>query len=254
MKQWSRYFLPVAFFCCIAGCATGGGNSSIRHQEQADALRRLGEAFLTEQDYTLALSKFLEAEKLNPGDYLLQQDLGLAYQAKGDLDTAVHHFKTALEIKPDYAFAINNLGAVYLLMEEWDSAIECFKLLTKDLLYSTPHYPLANMGRAYYKKKEFSEAEKYYKEALKIEPEFVIALLGLGKTYLSMGEVRKAADYFEQAVKVAPDNAEVQFEIADTSRLLGDLDKAAEAYSRVIELSPSSDLALEAKQELFNLK
>lgn len=254
MKQRSRYLLPVVFLFCMAGCATGGGSTSTRQQDEATVLRQLGEAYLGEQDYTQALSQFLDAEKLNPGDYLLQQDLGLAYMAKGDLDTAVHHFKTALEIKPDYAVARNNLGAAYLAMEDWDSAIECFKMLTKDLLYATPHFPLANLGQAYYEKKEYSEAEKYFKEALKMEPGFVNALFGLGKTYLAMGEVRKAAEYFELAVKAAPNNADAQFELADTSRLLGDLDKAVEAYSRVIELSPGSDLAREAKQELFNLK
>lgn len=254
MKQWSRYFLPVVLSICVAGCATGGGNSSVRQQEQANALRQLGEAYIGEQNYTQALSKFLEAEKLNPGDYMLQQDLGIAYMAKGDLDDAVGHFKKALEIKPDYAVARNNLGAAYLAMEDWDSAIDCFKMLTKDLLYATPHYPLANLGRAYYEKKEYAEAEKYYKEALKMEPGFANALFGLGKTYLAMGEVRKAGEYFELAVQSAPDNAEIQIELANTSRLLGNLDKAAEAYARVIELSPGSDLAREAKQELFDMK
>lgn len=254
MKKRSRHLLPVLFFCCVAGCATGGGNKNIQNHGQADALRQLGEAYLGEQNYTQALSKFLEAEELTPEDYLLQQDLGIAYMAKGDLEAAVHHFKNALEIKPDYAVARNNLGAAYLAMEDWDSAIACFKLLTKDLLYATPHYPLANLGQAYYEKKEYSEAEKYFKEALEMEPGFANALFGLGKTYLAQGEVRKAAEYFEMAVKSAPNNAEAQFELADSSRLLGDLDKAAAAYNRVIELSPNSDLAREAKRELFDLK
>lgn len=254
MKQRSRYLFSVILFLCLTGCATAGGNSNIKHQEQAAALRHLGEALLGEQNYTQALSKFLEAEKLDSEDYLLQNDLGLAYMNKGDLDSAVHHFKTALKIKSDYAVARNNLGAAYLSMENWDSAIECFKLLTKDLLYATPHYPLANLGRAYYEKKDFSNAEKYFKESLKLKPEFAIALFGLGKTYLSMGEVQKAADYFELAVKATPDNAEVQFELANVSRLLGEREKAATAYGRVIELSPGSELAMEAKRELFNLK
>ena len=49
MKQWSRYFLPVAFFCCMAGCATGSVSSNIQKQEQASAFRQLGEAYLGEQ-------------------------------------------------------------------------------------------------------------------------------------------------------------------------------------------------------------
>ena len=164
------------------------------------------------------------------------------------------HFKKALEIKPDFAPARNNLGAAYLAMKEWDAAIDCFKLLTKNLLYATPHYPLANLGKAYYEKKDFAQAEKYYQEALKMEPGFVNALYGLGKTYLAMGKVQKAAEYFQLSVEAAPLLAEAHFDLANVNRLLGNREKARQGYARVVELSPKSDLARESKQMLFDLK
>mgnify|MGYP000402747221 CR=1 FL=1 len=139
-------------------------------------------------------------------------------------------------------------------MKNWDAAIDCFQLLTKDLLYATPHYPLANLGKAYYEKKEFAEAEKYYQEALKMEPGFVNALYGLGRTYLSMGQVQKASEYFQLSVEAAPLLAEAHFDLANGYRLLGNIEKAKQVYARVIELSPNSDLARESKQALFNLK
>lgn len=149
MKKWSKAICPVVLSCCLAGCVTSNATKSQRHH-QADAIRQLGEAYLTEQNYTMALSELLKAEKLNSEDHLLHQDLGIAYMAKGELELAVPHFEKALAIKPDFAPARNNLGAAYLAMKDWDAAIDCFKLLTKDLLYATPHYPLANLGRAYY--------------------------------------------------------------------------------------------------------
>ncbi len=253
MKQKSIYFFLIAFFCFMIGCATGGSDAKIRNQDQADAYRKLGEAYLGEQNYTSALSQFLKAEKLVSDDYILEQDLGIAYMAKNDLQSAVLYFKKALEIKPDYAVARNNLGAAYLAMKDWNSAIENFKMLTTDLLYVTPQYPLANLGKAYYEKKDYAEAEKYYQEALKTEPGFVNALYGLGKTYLAMGEVKKASGYFEQAMKAAPARAEVHFDLAETYRLLGDKSKAKNEYGQVITLAPDSEIAKEAKQELSDM-
>jgi tetratricopeptide (TPR) repeat protein len=136
-------------------------------------------------------------------------------------------------------------------MEDWDSAIECFELLTADLLYATPHYPLANLGKAYYEKKAYSEAVSYYQKSIAMKPGFVNALYGLGRTYLAMGKVRKAADALERAVKAAPGLAEVRFELATVYRLLGDEDRAKSEYEQVVILAPGSDLAREAKQELF---
>ena len=252
MKKWSKVVVPVVFSCCLAGCATSSATKSRQHQ--ADAIRQLGEAYLTEQNYSMALSELLKAEKLNAGDHLLHWDLGIAYMAKNELELAVSHFKKALAIKPDFAAARNSLGAAYLAMKDWDAAIDCFKLLTKDLLYGTPHYPLANLGKAYYEKKDFVEAEKYYREALKMEPGFVNALYGLGRTYLSTGNVQKAAEYFELTVAAAPLLPEAQFDLANAHRLLGNTEKARQGYARVIALSPNSDLARESKQALFDLK
>lgn len=254
--EMKQLFISVAFvilFACLAGCATSG-TSGYEERRQAEAIRQLGEAYLAEQNYTMALAEFLKAEKLNPDDHLLYQDLGIAYMAKGELDLAVKHFQKALDIKPDFASARNNLGAAYLARKDWDAAIESFQLLSKDLLYGTPHYPLSNLGKAYYEKKELVEAEKYYKEALKVEPGFVNALFGLGKTYLSMGKVTQAVKYFEYAVAAEPLFTEAQFEMAHAHRLLGNSEKAKEGFTRVIELSPDSDLGREAKQALFDLE
>ena len=88
MKRWIKVIAPVVFFCCLAGCAA----SSATKTEQADAIRQLGEAYMTEQNYTMALSELLRAEKMNPGDHLLHQDLGIVYMAKNELEQAVPAF------------------------------------------------------------------------------------------------------------------------------------------------------------------
>lgn len=253
MKRWSQLIVLASCFCCLAGCATGGA-SKPEQQRQADVLRQLGEAYMAEQNFAQALAEFLKAEELNSDDHLLHNDLGIIYMAKNQFDMAISHFKRALDIKPDFATASNNLGAAYLANKEWDAAIETAKALTMNLLYATPHYPLANLGKAYYEKKEFSESEKYYQEALKEKPGFVNALYGLGRTYLSMGTVQKAAEYFQRAVDGAPQLAEAQFDLAHAHRLLGNYEKAKQGYTRVIELSPDGDLAREAKTYLFDMR
>jgi Tfp pilus assembly protein PilF len=247
MKQRTGFLFILFFSCVLAGCATGGAAS----KEQAEALRSLGEAYLGQQSYSMALTQFIKAEALDDSDYILQRDLGLAYMAKGDQETAVKHLKRALEIKPDYAEARNTLGVVYLGLEEWDLAIENFQKLSADLLYATPHYPLANLGKAYFGKKAYDQAEKYYKEALKSKPGFVNALYGLGKTYLAKGELSQAAEYYEKAVAEAPELAEVHFDLARTYRLLGEESKAKSEYETVVNLAPDSDMAVESKQELY---
>jgi len=149
----NRFVLSLSLFLifCIASCAA---NVEVR-KKQEEASRNLGEAYMQQRDFSSALREFLKAEKIYSKDPLLQNDFGLAYMAKGRLDLAVKHFKKAVKLKPDYAPARNNLGTAYLAKKEWDVAIACFKEIVDDVLYATPHYPLTNLGWAYYNKQEY---------------------------------------------------------------------------------------------------
>jgi len=229
----------------VVSCATA--NMDVQKQ-QGKAVRNLGEEYYKQGDYTSALRELLKAEALYPNDPYLQDDLGLTYKAKKRPDLAVKHFKKALEIKPDYAPAKNNLGTVYLDKKEWDTAIKYFKEVSENMLYATPHLALANLGWAYYNKKEYSLSETYYLKALDIEPKFINAQRGLGLTYIAMGRIDEAAKIFEKAVKDYPKFAPLYDDLAKVYVLSHDYEKALDAYHKVIELAPDSSMAKEAEK------
>ena len=237
-------------FSCILSCAT---DLEVR-KDQEEAYRLVGEAYMAQGNYTAALREFLKAEKLYEKDHFLHFDMGLVYMQKKELDLAIDHFGKALKIKPDYAPALNNLGTAYLASENWDKAIECFEELTRDLLYATPHFAFTNLGFAYYQKKNYPLAEKYYLEALKIEPGFDLALRGLGRTFVAMGRITDAVEVFERAVRSSPRFAQLYFDLAPAYALLRNYPQAINTYEKVIELAPDTPLALEAKKEVDALK
>lgn len=241
-------FMIMVF--CVVSCAA---NLEVRKQ-QGEAARNLGEAYYRNGNYTAALREFLKAETLYSDDPFLQNDLGLAYKAKKKSDLAIEHFKRALEIKPDYAPAINNLGTVYLDKQEWDTAIEYFKKVEKNLLYATPHLPLANLGWAYYNKKEYSLSEKYYLEALDLEPKFFNAMRGLGLTYIAMGRIEAAVKILERAVKDYADVPQLYFDLGKVYTLSHDHEKALHAYHKITELAPDTALAREAEEAAQRIK
>lgn len=247
-----RCYLTVCLilFTCILSCAAN--LEVLKNQEEAS--RNLGEIYLRQKNYTLALREFLKAEKLYDKDPFLQNDLGLVYLAKDRFDLAIDHFNKALDIKPDYAPARNNLGTAYMSKKDWDTAIACFKELTGNLLYATPHYPLSNLGWAYYNKKKYGLAEKYYKEALKIQPKFIVALIGLGRTYMAVGKSADAIEVFERTVKYFPATAEVYFDLAGAYKLSHDYNKALNAYNKVVDLVPETPLADKAAKEAGKMK
>lgn len=235
----------------VVSCATA--NMKVQKQ-QGEALRNLGEEYYKQGDYTSALKELLKAEALYPDDAFLQNDLGLTYKAKKRLDLAVKHFKKALEIKPDYAPATNNLGTVYLDKKEWDTAIKYFKEVSENMLYATPHLAMANLGWAYYNKKQYTLSETYYLKALDLEPKFINAQRGLGLTYIALGRIDEAVEILERAVKDYPKVALLYDDLAKIYVLSHDYDKALDAYHKVIELAPDSAMAREAEKAAQRIK
>lgn len=231
-------------------------NEMERQQEifQAEKYRELGELLFKEGKYTAALKEFLKAETLNPNDHLLQNDLGLTYMYRRKPDLAIPRFKRALELKDDYSPARNNLGNAYAEKGQWDKAIKQYEVVTQDLLYATPQYPLSNLGLAYYEKKDYPLSEKYYLEALKVQKDFFMALYGLGKTYMAMGRVPEAIQKLEAAAKIAPDEPRVHFELGSAYSKNRDYKKGYEAYQMVVKLDPGTPLADRAKLEAQKIK
>ena len=244
------WILVLVFMTSLLSC----GASQEKKRAQAKATRELGEAYMRQGSYTEALKEMLKAEQFNPGDHLIQNDLGLIYMSKYAYDLAEKHFLKALDIKPDYAAAKNNLGTVYLAKRDWHAAIKTFKSLEGSLLYATPHYPLSNLGLAYYKLGEYDEAEMYYQRALDIEPNFPIALRGLGRTYIAMIKIPEAVSVLEKAVREAPVWPELYLDMGTAYRLAGQYTRALLAFNKVPDLAPDSDAAEQALEEIKKMQ
>jgi len=252
MEKVRRIASVCVLLMLIASCAPQQNKSDLIRQ--GETTRDLGEAYLRQGDYTSALRKLLEAESMNPEDPFLQNDLGLVYMAKNSLENAENHFKKAIDIKPDYAPAKNNLGVVYLAQEKWDTAIAVFKELTGDLLYATPHYPLTNLGWAYYNKQQYEISEKYYREAIGYDANYSPALRGLGRTCAAMGRIDEAITFYEKAVAKSPRFVDAYLDLGRAYGRSGDYDKALAAFEKVRELAPEHTLASEAEKEILRIK
>ena len=254
VKKMQNFRLGWTFLAVVAICTVACTSNLQVRKQQGAAARNLGEVYFRQGNYTQALKEFLKAESLYPDDPFLQNDLGLTYKAKKKPDLAITNFKKAIDLKPDYADAKNNLGSAYLDKGEWDVAIAYFKEVAGSLVYASPHLPLSNLGWAYYNKKAYEHAEKYYLDALEIAPKFINALRGLGLTYMAMGKVPEGIEILESAVKEYPSMALLYFDLAGAYTLLHDYESALKAYNKVIELSPGSAFAREAEKKAAKIR
>lgn len=223
-------------------------------RQQAEAIRELGEAYMTEGNYTMALRELLKAEQLYPDDPYLQNNLGLTYMARGRLETAVTHFEKALALSPNYSPARNNLGSVYIALEKWDKAIECFEIVKDDLLYATPYFPVSNLGYVYYRKGNYEKAKRYYREALDMERRFARPHHGLGMIAMATGNIDEAIRRFEMALELSPEAASIYMDLARAYEQKHDYGKALNTYEKVASIAKDRKIGDEAEEAIRKLR
>lgn len=130
-------------------------------------------------------------------------DLGNRFEEKEMLDIALVEFRQALNYSPDFADGYDALGRILLKQSRYDEAILQFKNAIKQdkqaLYYN-------DLGSVYYYKGDFEKAIFYFEEAVKIYPEYSLAIANMAENYRCKGDYVKATGLSEKAVRLDPDN------------------------------------------------
>lgn len=111
---------------------------------------------------------------------------------------------------------------------------------------------LANL---YFDAERFTEAIRWYEEALRIDPRNVSASTDLGVSFYYTNQPDRALAQFEQSLKIDPKHTKTLLNMGIV-RAFGkeDLKGAAEAWEQVIALAPESAEGRAARQALDAMK
>lgn len=101
------------------------------------------------------------------------------------------------------------LGSIYLDKKIYSQATMLFqKALKADDLQEPESPPIYNaLGFAYFSQEQYDLAIRQYKEALKIEPNYVTALNNIGHAYERKQLAAQALEVYEQVLEVEPKNS-----------------------------------------------
>ncbi|MBS1990901.1 MAG: tetratricopeptide repeat protein [Cyanobacteria bacterium SZAS LIN-3] len=104
---------------------------------------------------------------------------------------------------------------------------------------------LLTQGDASSKKFQLQQAEDAYRQALKIDPRSVPALLGLSAIYRHRGRAQLSNSFIETATKIEPNNPRCYLASARLFEKLQDTEQAIRAYKKVVALDPSDAHSLQ---------
>lgn len=183
---------------------------------EADRLFLEGNKFYAEQKYTEAVSRYMDAIKINPRQWAYHFNLGLAYKKMNEQDQALQAFRQAQALNPESFSANKELGE-----------------------------NLARLGN-------FDEARYYFEKATVLNPEDVDTLYNLGVCLINLGEPEKALPYFEQVISFKKNYADAYYQLGTIYISLNRVPEAIDSLETFLKLASPDDPKIETAKQLVS--
>lgn len=104
-----------------------------------------------------------------------------------------------------------------------------------------------NLGVAWYEKGEYKKAIEYFKKALRLNPNFAVALNNLGAAYAKQGKFNMALGCYKKATNLDSSYATAFNNSGVAFYKMSYLEKAVEFFEKAIEADPKYDRAYDYK-------
>lgn len=224
----------------------------------------IGKKLYLTGNFKKSVESFGKAVKLEPDSSLCHLWLGRAYgrlaESSGFVSAPKHasqvrlHFEKAVELAPESLEALSDLFDYYLGAPRFlGGGIDKAEALTARIVgfdKTEGYYASAKLAE---KRKKFKEAEEYFRETVRLEPESVGRLLDLARFLARRGRIDESEEVLKKAEELFPGHPDTLFARAEIYIQGGrNLDMAREMLIRYLslELDESHPAPFEAERLL----
>lgn len=243
-----RFFSILVFLpMIISGCASTAERQAEQTKitKMAETHVLLGSGYLQRGQLEVAREELEKALKISP-DYSQANNIMAVLQWRlRDYDKADRYFRKALSSDENNASAQHNYGAFLCDRGKIDEGLKYFDAAIANQLYSFAADVNLNAGVCLMKKPAPQVAEKYLREALRINPKLSGALYQMAKISLDTGKAISGRAFIERYFQAAEDTPESLLLAVKIERVLRN--KNAEA-SYAIRLRGKFPTSPEAEQ------
>ncbi|MFT5395207.1 MAG: type IV pilus assembly protein PilF [Gammaproteobacteria bacterium] len=192
--------------------------------EVAAANLDLGIEYMKQGAYENALKNLEKAKKADPSYAPIYNVTGLLYQQLGDNKKAEDNFKRALSLNSNDSSTLNNYGNYLCQQNRLEEAEKTFLRAAANPLYESPEIAITNAGLCLSNNQREDDAEKYYKQALQLNPRIPQALIKMCERSFKLPNHLSARGYLQRYQQVARHTAKSLWLGIQIEQELGDKD------------------------------
>ena len=128
------------------------------------------------------------------------------------------------------------IADIYYDIENLDNAIEYYNLALNEDSDNPKIY--SRLAMAYWEKDCIEKAIIFYSKAIELDSSYDIAYNNLGVVFLDgLGDANRAAEYFKTAIEINPEYVLAHFNLARSHEILNEKITAAKQYQKALNLN-----------------
>ncbi len=222
----------------LGGILSASPNWDEAHLHLAAAYRDAGELVSAQPSIRRAI-------ELRPGYWKNWNSLGALLIRKGDYAGARAAFEDIVKLAPELNRGYEQLAALAMLEGKYDEAIAAYERLPAPAMDGTL---ASNIGTAYFFARRLDEAEKYYRLAVRLEPNHSTRRQNLGDLYVrqqrtdaARAEYGAAARLLESELAVNPDSRDIGMRYVLCLAKAGDCERSERFLKGLLPSLPEQD-------------
>ncbi|MBC7189845.1 tetratricopeptide repeat protein, partial [Candidatus Aerophobetes bacterium] len=212
--------------------------------EHIDALIRLGDLSMKEEDYKTALKYYKKAYELDPKNIVPLFSIENVMEKMNENELALKYIEQITNLEPDSPLAHYKMRNILERLEKWEDLI----VLQKKILKLVPEYKKSEeerrlvgytyeYGRVSLESGEIEQAERIFSNLVKTSSDFIPAYLGLAEVIISKEGVEEAIDFLKKCYEDLKSKL-LLIRLEDLLISIGDPKRLIQFYLKAINEKP----------------
>lgn len=214
------------------------------HPGKADGFYFLGKTYLSEGNIDSAKISFQQGIKANSEYPMNYVGMGGIFLASFDTNSAVSNFNKALDLNSDDASIPVNIADMYLLAKYFPPKRALDYLEQALSLNRKNPFAYLKLGDVYLVLNNGTQSITNYQKAIDYDSARVEGYVGLGNVYTAVRNYSEAEKYYLIAERVNPSYSVTFRYLSDMYSLSRENDKSVDAFKKYIALSENSNTNL----------
>nr|WP_305906626.1 type IV pilus biogenesis/stability protein PilW [Methylomarinum sp. Ch1-1]MDP4519319.1 type IV pilus biogenesis/stability protein PilW [Methylomarinum sp. Ch1-1] len=227
--------------------SSSGSKDALSDQEQAALNLQMGTRYLDMGMLQVAKEKLEKARELDSGNANIYNALAVLHERIEQFGAAREYYQEALALDPDNPSSKNNYGRFLCEQGNYSEGVVLLEQTVQMPLNNRKWIAFTNLGLCYVQLNQSEQAERAFRQALELQPDYAPALLEMQRISYQQRNYMSARAFLERYLGVSQHTPKTLWIAVQTERALGNRKLVEKYQQQLLTLFPGSEQAQQVR-------